>query len=405
MYPHRRWAYNPPNVVGAVMKSQLFCCSLLTLMLTLFPPPAAAQGRGGKSPGRSKNFPTTAFDLPVGNIFFSGKVVTDDATPLTERATIQTICKGQKHAEAYTDSHGSFSFQFVGQTSATVSNGAGIGDADTSLTNPTSFRGTQRDWRDCQLQAALPGFTSDVLDLSTKISALDNNDLGRIVLHRMTHVEGLTISATTAAAPNAARKAFEKGRDHQEKARWDEAQQLFEKAVQIYPRYAVAWFELGRVQVQKNDVAAAGHSFDQALAADPSYASPYRGLAELAFRAKQWQHVVDLTSKLLALNPVNFPDAWFFNAVGNYFLNDIPAAEHSAKQGIRVDEGHTIPKLEYVLGMILMEKHDYQGAAAHMQLYLRVAKTAVDVDEAQKQLAQITRLSTTASVAPAGDGK
>ena len=203
------------------MKYRLFCWALLTLTLSLSPPSASAQVDVGTDMGSKSNILGRRPDVPLGNIFLSGKVVTDDGTVLTEHATIQTICNGQKHNETYTDSHGQFSFELVTRSSAVSENGAEIGDADSSPTNPTfSIRDTQRDWKDCQLQAVLPGFTSDVVQLST-ISPLGRNDLGRIVLHRMEQIQGTTISATSAAAPSAARKAFEKGRDQEKKNKWD----------------------------------------------------------------------------------------------------------------------------------------------------------------------------------------
>ena len=72
-------------------------------------------------------------------------------------------------------------------------------------------------------------------------------------MHRLGQVEGLTISATSAMAPKDAQKAYEKGREKASKEKWDEAQQLFNKAVEIYPSYAVAWFDLGRVQIHNKD--------------------------------------------------------------------------------------------------------------------------------------------------------
>jgi len=59
------------------------------------------------------------------------------------------------------------------------------------------------------------------------------------------------ISATTALAPEAARKALEKGQEQQQKGKLDDAQKSLEKAVAMYPSSAAAWFELGRVQLQK----------------------------------------------------------------------------------------------------------------------------------------------------------
>jgi len=384
------------------MNRRLVCCTFLALAVTV-----SAPAQTGKTPGRgslsipSRPRPGTP-DQTLGRIFLSGKVVLDDGTALTEPAAIRTICKGQKHTETHTDSHGNFSFEFGSPAS---SSGAGVSDADSGWTGAMSRRDNQRSWRDCELEAALPGFSSEVIELSSRISQLESNDIGRVVLHRLNQVEGFTVSATSEFAPSAAKKAFEKGRDEEKKNKWDAAQQSFEKAVGIYSTYAMAWFELGRVQLQKNDVAGARHSFGQAVAADPKYVRPYQGLADLALREKQWQELVSTSGQLLALNPVSFPDAWFKNAVGHFYLQNLEAAEKSARQGLKLDEQHQIPRMEYLLGMILMQKHEYQDASQHMQQYLRLAANSSEVNEAQKKLAEIARLSAEASVSAADEKK
>ena len=384
----------------------LVCCTLLALIVS---PSALAQtgkppGGGGNKPSPTRpttTIPTTPTPtvpgMQTGPVFFSGKVVIDDGSALTEQAEVQTICNGRKRTETYTDSHGSFSFEFGSRSMANM--GAGIADADNSAIYGTPMSSTQpRDYRNCELQAYLPGFTSQVVELGGRFFGSESYDVGRVVLHRIAQVQGLTISATTAAAPNAATKAFSKGLNKAEKKKWADAQKLFEKAVEIYPKFAVAWNELGRVQLQQKAEADARHSFEQATAADPSYVSPYRGMTELAFAAHQWTDVVRYTNKVLALNPLNFPDAWFYNSVANFFLQNFPAAANSAEQGIKVDEQHKIPKLEYVLGMALINMKNLQAASEHMQRYLHLAKEPADIAEAQKELATIQRLSAEASV-------
>ena len=168
--------------------------------------------------------------------------------------------------------------------------------------------------------------------------------------------------------------------------------------MQLYPQYAVAWFELGRVQVQKNNAMGAHQSFDKALAADPKYVSPYLALAQLGASEKRWAGVIEITDKLLRLNSMDFPDAWLLNAVGNYLGQNFEVAEKSARQGIKVDEAHRAPKLEYLLGMLLLRKQDYAGASQHMQQYLSLAKQPAELDEARKQLAEIARLSAMAGL-------
>jgi tetratricopeptide (TPR) repeat protein len=367
-----------------------------TLFCVLFSSiPAFSQGR--KTPGRSTTTvpsrtpmesPTTSSSR--GTIFLSGKVVLQDGTSLTEPAAIQTVCKGRKRTETYTDSHGFFSFQFGTQNPSATA--AGVDDVDSSWGDNMS-RGNQRDWRDCELQASLAGYSSDTIPLSTKISTLENSDVGRITLRRMTQVEGLAISATSAMAPGGAKKAFQKGREQEQKEKLDEAEKSFTKAVQIYPNYAAAWYELGQVQFRKKDVAAARHSWEQSLAADAKYVHPYVGLCQLEMQDKRWQELGDTSDKLLALDPVSFPEGWFWNGAANYMLHKFSTAEKSARQGLKLDEHHQLPKLEYLLGMALIQERAYPEASEHMQQFLQLTKEPAEVQEAQKQLTEIARLS------------
>jgi tetratricopeptide (TPR) repeat protein len=387
------------------MKSQVVFCTLLALFVSF--PALGQRGGRGTTPDVQQSRRQMP-DLSPTNVFLTGKVVLDDGNEPTEGAAIQTICGGQKHTEAMSDSHGNFSFQFTNRLTATT--GAGLGDADTTmwttpLSGSNSKSGSNRNVQDCELQAVLPGFTSRIIELNPLVSTSGNTNVGRIVLHRIGQVQGLTISATSAAAPGAARKAFEKGIKQEQDQKWEEAQHSFENAVRIYEKYAVAWFELGRVQLHKNDLTAARGSFDTALGADPNYVSPYQQLAQLSMKERKWEKVVEITDKLLALNPVNFPDAWFFNGVGNYLLKNLSEAEKSARQGLKVDEEHHVPKLEYLLGMVLMGKRDYTEAAAHFRQFLQTAKTPADADEARRELAEVERLSTTASVPSVADQK
>jgi len=335
----------------------------------------------------------TAPDLATNqpSVFLSGKVVLDDGSVLTEGAAIQTMCKGQKRTETYSDSSGNFSFEFASKPS--INNSMGAGDADsTTWVNPTSSRANQRSLQDCELSAALPGFTSQIIELS-RVQGDQHSDVGRVVLHRLSQVEGLTISATSAAAPEAAKKAFEKGLKQEKNNKLDDAQQSFVKAVSLYDKYAIAWYELGRVQLQKNDTQSARHSFDQSLAADSKYVSPYRALAQLAAKEKQWQVVVEQTGKVVALNPINFPDAWLLNAVGYFFLENFEAAEKSARQGVKLDEEHHFPKLEYLLALVLVQKHGYAEAAEHVRKYIAFSTNPPDIEDGKKELAQIEKLA------------
>jgi tetratricopeptide (TPR) repeat protein len=385
------------------MKVRSFWCAFA--LLSSLPMLAQAHG-GGRGSG---TLPGTA---PISNApdnlgvstaaFISGKVTIDDSSDLIDSAAIQLTCRGQRHTVTYTDRRGNFSFQFGDATSTAEGD---VGDASSSITTRAGGAQEERNWRDCEVQASLAGYTSEMVELASRMSSIESVDLGRIALHRMEHVEGTSISVTTALAPATAKKAFEKARDLEKKAKFDEAEQSLQKAIRIYPRFAIAWNELGKLQLQKNDTTAATNSFQQAVAADARYVDPYDGLASLAFQANQWAQVVEVTNKLLSLNPVNFPQAYFYNGAANYYLENIAAAEKITRQGIRVDDGHQVPKLQYLLGVILIRKQEYQQASQQMQEFLKFAKQPADIDRAKKQLAEIARLAANSNPPPTDDGK
>lgn len=357
-------------------------------------------GGGGKTgisvqPSSLPNFPTSP--LP-GPMFITGTVALEGGAAITDTVVIQSVCHGDVRNEAYSDSKGNFTLNLGDRTRDAV---ATADEAESPLGNPggSGRLRAPRDLRDCALRAALAGFRSDVIELRGKVHDQGDADVGTIMLHRMAQVEGFTVSATTAAAPSAARKEYEKGKEDAQKGKWESAAKRFAKAVEIYPKYAAAWCELGRVQLQRNDEPAARISFGRAQEADSKFITPYAELANLALKAKDWKELAQTTETLLALDPVDYPQRWYYNAAANYYLDDLDKAEKSAARCIALDEQHRIPRVEYLLGMVLAKKKDYSGAAAHIKNYIRLAPNATDLEAAQQQLAGL-EMSATVSQNP-----
>jgi len=372
--------------------------ALLTALTTLSSgqvKPGGGGGGGGRPTpvtGTTTTRPSTApdFSYPsAGNpLFLSGKVVLEDGAAITDLIVIQSVCQGNVRNEAYTDSKGNFSLNLGERTRDAV---ASAEEADTSFGSMSAGsrrRGT-RDLRNCALQASLAGFRSDQLEMRGKVLDLGDTDVGTIFLHRLGQVEGFTISATTAAAPPAARKEYEKGKDEERKTKWEAAAKRFSKAVEIYPKYAVAWCELGRVQLQQNDEASARTSFGNSLEADSRFLTPHMELAKLALKAKDWKNLAQETETVIALDPLDYPQYWFYNAAANYYLDDLVKAEASARRCLTLDERHQMPRAEYVMGMILVKKKDYAGAAAHIKNYVRLLPDAPDAEVARKQISEL----------------
>ncbi len=372
-----------------VLRASLSLATVLALSSGVL----AQRGGGGRS---RVPVPSTAGNVPQQQAtthLLSGKVVLEDGSPLTDQATIQSICKGLRHGETYTDSNGNFSFEFGKQRSSTDDvESSSMGEVQTISSQGRSTSGTYA--ADCQSQALLPGFTSEVIELSRfQDETLGSIDVGKIVLHRVKGVEGATISATTAAAPSNARKAFDKARQDVGKGKLQDAQKNLEKAVSVYPQFAVAWVELGRIQAHFKNFDVARQSFTHAIDADPKLVTPSEGVAQIALQQRQWEELVNITNRLLQLNALSFPQDWFYNALGNYYLNRLDFAQKSAQEGLKTDLEHRVPKLDYLLGLVLMQKKDFTVAAEHFRSYLAHLPNPSEAASVQAQLADAERLS------------
>src|SRR5258708_3162912 len=139
-------------------------------------------------------------------------------------------------------------------------------------------------------------------------------DVGAIVVQRTTKVEGMTLSAIPYKAPKDARRAYEKGVEAERNGKLANARKYFEQAVEIYPGYASAWFQLGAVLLKENQNDAARTAYIQATTIDTKFLPPYLSLALMAYEAENWTEVLKLTSPILDL------DLWSPAAVTGYIL-------------------------------------------------------------------------------------
>jgi tetratricopeptide (TPR) repeat protein len=240
----------------------------------------------------------------------------------------------------------------------------------------------------CDLKAELPGFQSDMVPLSN-IHYMDNPDVGTIILHRLGKVDGLTVSVVSALAPKDARKSYEKGQAAAGKHNWDEAQKDFEKAVELYPKYSVAWFDLGRIQEENGHLDDARKDYEQAIAAEPKYIQPFERLSWLAVRESKWQELVDRTDQWLRLDPLNSADVYYLSSLGNLQTQHIDIAEKNARESIRLDPAKKNMRTRYILGLALAQKQDFVGASTSIHEFLAASPENKDTEIIRKQLAQI----------------
>jgi tetratricopeptide (TPR) repeat protein len=414
------------------MAPQVFVSTIVVLAGLSFQP-AFGQGRGGgttpggtsgtagagasttpgttttRPPATTTNPPTQQQQGPQQPIFLSGRVLLEDGSPPSESVIIERVCSGQPHAEGYTDSKGYFAIQLGARNNGMLqdasednnglftrdpSNPLGGGVSGTANAAGTSMpRGMSQEQRllDCELRARLAGYRSQSVSLANH-RAMDPPDIGTILLHRMGASEGTTVSMASLAAPKDAHKAYEKGMEALKKHKPADARKDFEKAVELYPKYALALCELGKMQAAGGNTVDARKLLDAAVAADPKYVIPYLEISLLDLKAQSWKELAEVTDKAVKLDPFDFPQAYYYNAVANYYLKNFDDAEKSARQVEKLDTRHQLTKNFHLLGVLLAQRQDYNGAVVQFRNYLKVDPGAADADTVRSQLSQLEKI-------------
>lgn len=323
----------------------------------------------------------------------SGKVVMEDGTPPPEPVIVEKLCGGAPETVARTDPKGGF----VVRSSAEINpvdakeRGGGIGARGTSRSGAPAVIAAG-----CTVRARLAGYQSSFVTVVNPKAV----DLGTIILRKTTGAEGTTVSATSANAPKNARKAYERAVKALDKKKFDEARAELEKATSVYPEYAEAWFELGRVRQYSRELGPARDAYEQAIKADPKFVKPYVQLATVLNAEQKYAEVVSVTATAIKLDPLNFPAVHLLNALGNLRLGDMKAAAASAQQAVKLDPGHVFPEAEYALGLALGNLGDYTGAVEHLRTYLQMAPNSPSAGAVKQQLAEFEQLAKTAPAAP-----
>lgn len=287
---------------------------------------------------------------------------------------VSVDCKGSIVNSTQTDLQGQFVITFT-QTHGTPGT-----PSDAQRQMETQYEG-------CVVKGSVAGFRSSTKTITVR-NLRDEPNLGTITLSPEERGGGTELSATSKAAPSNAMKAFEKARAEWLSQNPDGAEKNLKKAVQLYPAFAQAWLQLGKLQ-ESSDPQGARDSFSKALAADPKFVLPYEQLAVLAVQGEKWQETLDNTSHALELDPAGTPQLWYYDALAKFQLGKTDEAKVSASKSLDIDPRHSVPNTEQLLAVILARKADYAGALQHLKNCLTYIPAGPQSDLIKQQIAQL----------------
>ena len=222
---------------------------------------------------------------------------------------------------------------------------------------------------------------------------MNNSMVGIITLHSRTRKSDRMVTVASLEVPPKARAPFEKGSELLEKGNFTDAERLLRKAIEIYPKFAEAWSCLGDLEQRRNKPDAARQDYHAAIDADPNLPLPYLRLAILDAEVNEWVEAGKLTDKVISLDPIGFPIAYYYNAVAEFYLDDVAKASSSALRAESLDKQHDEPRIELLLASICLAQGTYSAAATHYRTFLQLIPAGPLSEQVKTELARIEQLA------------
>ncbi|MGH9555570.1 MAG: tetratricopeptide repeat protein [Terriglobales bacterium] len=202
---------------------------------------------------------------------------------------------------------------------------------------------------------------------------------------------GKPVSVLDLNVPKAARKEFQRGTRAAGEGKWQEARQYFQKAIELYPKYAQAYSNLGYVMLLTDQVAEARQACQKAIETNDRYAMAYNNLARVAMREHRMMEAQSLLEKSLSIDP-NSTQTIMLLAQAQLYGGKLDAAITNARRL------HALPHQQYsavhlVAAVAFEEKKMPQDAIAEYGIFLQESPNDPDARRVRQTLGKLTKMN------------
>ncbi len=315
----------------------------------------------------------------IGKIAIAGDPLLWDPVP------IRVTCLGKVALTTYTDGKGGFLI------SGTNVNGALSLQGDSKRQMETHLEG-------CIVTASLTGFTSSAITLTNR-NFRDAPDIGTITLSRAEGARSTALSTSSEGVAPKALKLYEKARSDWQAQTPDNVESELKEAVAIDPRFAEAWYQLGRQEEQARPEEAR-KDFEKAIEVDPQFIRPYEQILVLDAQQTKWKDVLTDAGQALKVDPHGTAQIWYAYAEGILQAclsgalpeGKLKVAETSATNALHLDPQHAVPGTEQLLALILAQEKNYSAAIDHLRNCLTYVPKGEDSDLVKQQIAKLEQM-------------
>ncbi|GAB4249103.1 MAG: hypothetical protein Kow00109_25160 [Acidobacteriota bacterium] len=325
-------------------------------------------------------------NAPLQQVILSGEVVTDDGSPLPEMLEVQLVCNGRVNQTTVVAPDGSFTFTLgEPRTDDWVdpSLGGSLGGSlesvvkvappgrSAKLDEVPSLGPGRADLRGCEIRLPpAPDLVANAIALDAR-NALENPDVGRIVVRRSGGPSARTVSVSFLSAPKKARQRYEEAVElaRRAKPRWKDAEKKLREALKVYPEFAAAWDLLGRVLMTQEKRDEGKAAFERAVELEPAFLPPREALAQAAVQEADWPRLREVAEALLELDP-NHSRGLYWSGMACFYLRDFGPGVTRLQQLYAGGGEAEFPFGLLLLGVMQANQGDLPGAAASLRKYL-----------------------------------
>lgn len=195
-----------------------------------------------------------------------------------------------------------------------------------------------------------------------------------------------TVSSQDFAVPAKARDEMEKGMDAFAKGDAKNAGLHIEQAIQIYPRYALAYYNLGVVLGSQGDRPAAEAAFQKSVEADTHFVPGFIILARMKSATENVQ-AMGLLEKALAIDPNNL-DALALLARLQFNRGDFDAALATV-QKVHAQPHEHFADVHLIAAEIYQKRNRNAEALAESEMYLKESPDSPRAAQVRAAMEQI----------------
>ncbi len=202
--------------------------------------------------------------------------------------------------------------------------------------------------------------------------------------------DGEVISRNALQAPKQARKEVQRGEEAFATGAMNESKEAVEKALNLYPDYARAWYLRARISEREGRRQEAAADYERVLARDPDFYPAYGRLSEL-YRILaipgELKRVAEEWRKLQPLDAVPY----YYVAVAHYEAGDYAVGLREAEAAYRLPHA-SLPHLLLVLANCHIKLRNPDAAAVHLVEFLSQHPDDPLAGQAKETLEQLRQL-------------